>query len=412
MFDCRYARIGFVITTLMIAATDGADPSGQKSWPNWMGPNRDGVSFETDWSSNWPKDNLSVAWTRPIGVGFSSISIVDGRLFTMGHIDGEEIVWCLDAKTGDVRWTHRYPCELNDNLHEGGPGSTPTVDGNHVFTLGKEGQLFCLDVQTGEVQWKKMLQDDLEVRLPEWGFSSSPMIFGKQLILEGGRLVSHDKTTGQKNWQTARHEAGYGSAAIVSTGPDAAFMASLDCEGLRITRLDNGKPVAFHPWPSPFRTNSTTPIVDGNRIFISSAYDMGCGLFEFDGEKLKLIYSNKQMRNHFNNSILWKGYLYGFDGNSNLGRVVQLTCMNFDTGEVAWKQRGFGCGSLMIANGKLLILAESGDLVLADATEVAYQEVARTAFLSGRCWTVPVLFETRVYGRNAAGKLICVDLPK
>lgn len=383
-----------------------------KSWPNWMGPNHDGVSVETGWNSAWPKDKLPTVWTRSIGIGFSSVSMANGRLFSMGHVDGDEIVWCLDAKNGDILWTHRYPCELNDNLHEGGPGSTPTIDGDQVFTLGKEGQLFCLDVQSGKVQWEKLLQDDLQVRLPEWGFSSSPMISGDQLIIEGGRLVSYDKKSGMKNWQSARHEAGYGSAAILSTGPADSFVASLDCDGLRITGLDNGDQIAFYPWPSPFRTNATTPIVDGNRIFISTAYDAGCGLFEFDGRNLKLIYSNKQMRNHFNNSILWKGYLYGFDGNSNLGRVVQLTCMNFETGDIAWKQRGFGCGSLMIADGKLLILGEGGDLVLAKGSHTAYEELARTPFLNGRCWTVPVLFERRIYGRNAAGKLICVDVSK
>ena len=117
------------------------------------------------------------------------------------------------------------------------------------------------------------------------------------------------------------------------------------------------------------------------------------------------------MRNHFNNSILFEGFLYGFDGNSNLGRVVQLTCMNFETGKVAWKKAGMGCGSLMVADGKLLILAESGDLVLAKATPTGFEELARSSFLTGRCWTVPVLFDKRVYARNAAGKLICAELP-
>ena len=105
------------------------------------------------------------------------------------------------------------------------------------------------------------------------------------------------------------------------------------------------------------------------------------------------------------------GYLYGFDGNSNQGRVVQLTCMKFDTGEVKWKQRGLGCGSLMIADGKLLILSEDGILILAKATAIGYEELARSPFLTGRCWTVPVLFNKRVYGRNAAGNLVCVELP-
>ena len=409
---CRIASILIVVIGGITAVVDGADPAAVKSWPNWMGPNRDGISHETGWKSTWPKDGLSVSWSRQIGVGFSSISIADGRLFTMGHVDGKEIVWCLNANTGEEIWTHRYPCRLNDNLHEGGPGATPTVDGNHVYTLGKEGQLYCLDVATGKVIWEAMLQKDLDVRNPDWGFSSSAVISGNQLIMEGGRVVSYDKQTGKKNWQSAKHEAGYGSAAVFSIPTsDVEFVATLDCEALRILKLDNGDPVAFLPWSSPFKTNATTPIVDGNRISISTAYNVGCGLFEFDGQRLKEVYRNKELRNHFNNSILQDGYLYGFDGNSNQGRVVQLTCMKFDTGEVKWKQRGMGCGSLMIADGKLLILSEDGILILAKSSAAGFEELARSPFLTGRCWTVPILFNKRVYGRNAAGNLVCVELP-
>ncbi len=410
MFACRSWPILLIVAVLLATRGNAADPEMPTSWPNWMGPQRNGVSTEKDWSSNWPAAGLPVVWSREIGIGFSSISLAQGRLLSMGHVDGKEIVWCLDAQTGDVIWNHDYPCELNDNLHEGGPGSTPTIDEDRVYTVGKEGQLICLDFANGTVIWEVSLQKDLGVPLPEWGFAGSPVIVGNQLLLEAGRVVSYDKHTGKKNWQSAMHQAGYGSAAIFPGEPEPSFVATLDCEGLRITRLNNGDDVAFQPWPSPFRTNSTTPIVEGNQIFISTAYNVGCGLFEFDGQQLKKIYANREMRNHFNNSILWNGYLYGFDGNSNLGRVVQLTCMEFATGKVAWQQRGLGCGSLMMADGKLLILSEKGTLVLANATAQGFEELATSPFLTGRCWTVPVLFDKHVYGRNAAGKLVCVDL--
>lgn len=408
-------RLTISLVLLSSIATSAAHSSDKaiaaKSWPNWMGPNRDGVSQEAGWSSVWPDDDLPVAWSAEIGIGFSSVSIDRDRLFTMGHIEGEEFVWCLNASTGREIWKHRYPSELMDNLHEGGPGSTPTIDGDRVYTLGKEGQLYCLDFDTGKVIWEKQLQKDLEVPLPEWGFASSAMIAGNQLLLEGGRVVSYDKRSGNKIWQTPTHAAGYGSAAIFTHENQVKYAATLDCESFRVLRLDDGSEVASAPWPSPYGTNSTTPIVAGRYIFISTAYNVGSALYEFDGERLKHLYSKREMRNHFNNSILHDGYLYGFDGNSNLGRVVQLTCMKLDTGEVAWKQRGMGCGSLMIADGKLLILGERGELILAKATHTGYEELARSEFLSGRCWTVPALLNKRVYGRNAAGNLVCVELP-
>jgi outer membrane protein assembly factor BamB len=247
--------------------------------------------------------------------------------------------------------------------------------------------------------------------LPEWGFASSPYILGDQLIVQGGRVVSYSKSTGEKNWQTNRHSAGYGSVASFEW-KDETLLAVLDCDGVRIIQAADGAPVDFYEWESPFQTNSTTPIVRDGLIYISSGYNVGCGLFRLDdNRRLVRLYSNRDMRNHFNNSIVLDGFLYGFDGNSNLGRVVQLTCMNFATGEVAWQTRGLGCGSLMIADGKLLILSEDGRLVLARATPQKYEELTRSEFLEGRCWTVPVLLDGRVYGRNAAGRLVCVQLP-
>lgn len=379
------------------------------SWPNWMGPNRDGISQETDWKTDWPEKGLPVLWSKEIGIGFSSIAIHGNRLFTMGHDNGEEIVWCLDATTGAKIWTFRYPCALINNLHEGGPGSTPTVHDGRVYTLGKEGQLHCLNATNGDVKWKKDLQTDLGVPLPEWGFSSSAVIHKNMVLLEGGRVVAYDKTTGKKLWQSAKHEAGYGSAAVFEF-KKRDCIATLDCDALRVLDAANGKELASRQWQSPFRTNSTTPIVQGNKIFISTGYQIGSGLFEFDGTSLAEVYTNRNMRNHFNNSILYKGHLYGFDGNSNLGRIVRLTCLDFSTGEIKWQERGLGCGSLMIADGKLILLGESGTLALAKATPESYQEISRSKFLEGRCWTVPVLCGKRIYGRNATGKIVCVDV--
>jgi outer membrane protein assembly factor BamB len=375
-----------------------------------MGPKRDGISHEKGWSKKWPEEGLATRWSRDIGIGFSSLSIRDGRLFTMGHVKGEEIVWAIATDTGEVLWSQSYPSELNDNLHNGGPAATPTLDGDSVYTLGKEGQLYCFNAVTGDIRWKKLLTTELDVQVPEWGFASSPVIIGDQLLLEAGRVVSIHKRTGEIQWQTAKHEAGYGSVAVLDLPEQPRCLATLDCEGLRIVRLETGEEIAFQAWKSPFRTNSTTPIVSGNRIFISTGYNIGCGLFEFDGKSLKEVYANKNMRNHFNNSILWNGYLYGLDGNSNLGRVVQLTCLNLATGEIAWQQAGFGCGSLMVANGELLILSDVGTLVLAKATPDKFEELSRSKFLSDRCWTVPVLFERHIYGRNAKGMLKCVRL--
>mgnify|MGYP001041011725 CR=1 FL=1 len=381
------------------------------SWPNWMGERHDGISRETGWSTDWPEEGLKVVWQREIGIGFSSVSIADGRLFSMGHSDGSESVFCLDQTTGQTIWKHTYPSKLVDNLYEGGPGATPTIDGDRVYTVGKEGQLICFRTTDGKIMWQRDLQADLEVGLPEWGFNGSPFILGDQLILEAGRVVSFDKATGELNWQTEKHTAGYGSV-VSFDHQNAGLLATLDSDALRLVQADDGVEVDAFPWKSPFRTNSTTPIVHEGTIYVSTGYQVGCGLFRLNDGKLELVYDNRKMRNHFNNSILYDGFLYGFDGNSNFGRVVNLTCMKHDTGEVLWTESGLGCGSLMIADGKLVILSDDGRLVIANATSAEYEEVCSAKILEGRCWTVPVLLDGRVYARNAAGDLVAVQLPQ
>ena len=401
----------FVLFAVGVFAEAGGAEKVVRGWPNWMGANHDGISQEKISSKKWPVNGLPIRWTREIGIGFSSISIDAGRLYTMGHVDGKESVYCFNLKNGRTIWEHSYPCKLVDNLHEGGPGSTPTVDGKFVYTVGREGQVFCLDKLNGDVIWAKNLQRELRQEMPEWGFTCSPYILKNQLIFASSKIVSYNKITGEKNWQTSSREAGYGSP-IAFAHKGKTLIAALDCEGLRIVRASNGRKVADYDWKSPYRTNSTTPIILGDKIFISAGYNVGCALLQLKEDKLKLVYKNRKLRNHFNNSILQNGYLYGFDGNSNLGRVVSITCMKFETGEVVWKKRGLGCGSLMIVDKKLLMLSEKGELVLAKATEKGYDELNRSRFLKGRCWTVPVVLNGFVYGRNATGRLVCVQLPK
>jgi len=412
--------LNYLLTLVVIvAACNGgfAEAWGQDTaktatvWPNWMGPNHDGISTETGWSTRWPDAGLSVKWKQKLGTGFSSFSVVDELAYSMGHTDGQETVWCLDALTGGEVWKHSYAALLNPNLYEGGPGSTPTVHANLVFTLSVDGRLIGFERKTGQIVWEVDLQKELDVGMHEWGFNASPYILGDQLLLECGRVVSFDWKTGRKLWQSDKHRAGYGSVRPFEHDHEM-LLASLDCEGLRNSRASDGSEVAFSAWPSPFGTNSTTPIVVKDRIFVSTGYNVGSVMFRLTDDGLKQQYAHRDMRNHFNNSILFEGHLYGFDGNSNLGRVVRLTCMDFETGEVKWKHTGLGCGSLIIANGHLLILSDRGELILAKASPEKFQEVARSRFLEGRCWTAPVLVNGRIYGRNARGNAVCCELPK
>lgn len=394
---------------------DATDPTtgtaaSTGEWPRWGGPNLDLISTESDWSSDWPGESLPEVWKTSIGIGFSSVAISDGRLFASGHRDRNEYLFCLDPKTGTELWSIHYPCALVDNLHEGGSGATPTIAGPRGFAFSREGELRCFNVENGEQFWLKDIPTELGVEMPEWGFTASPLVINDKVILEAGRLAAWQVDSGEKVWQTELYPPGYGSAVAFESG-DETLVATLNNEKLLVVRPEDGKEVASTPWTTKYLTSGTTPIVAEDTLFVSTGYRQGCGLFQLADGQLREVYRNKEISNHMNNCVLRDGFLYGIDGQSNSSRNCSLVCMDYQTGEKQWEERGYGCGSLMLAGDRLLVLSDDGTLAAVKASPEAFGELARAKVLEGRCWTVPVLLDGLVYCRNAAGDLVCVQLP-
>jgi outer membrane protein assembly factor BamB len=383
-----------------------------EDWPNWRGPRHDGISREA-----LPKADFSkIAWRAKIGVGFSSMAVANGRVFALGctgkRRGNEETFTCLDAATGKKIWSDTYPAALVDYLHEGGPCASPTVDGKRVYGYSKSGRLACYNVADGEKYWTADLMAKAGLpKPPEWGFAGSPLILGNRVIVEATFTCALDKATGKEIWRSKKYKPAYGSP-IAFQYKNKIYLATLKTDGLVILDAQTGKTVAFQDWRTSFRTNSTTPIIIGNKIFISTGYQRGCALFEFTGNGLKQIYTNKNLSNHMNNSVVLGDFVYGFDGNTH-GRVPkQIVCMRLADGVVQWRKDGYLCGSLMAVQNQLLILGEKGKLALGPASPKGFTPTAEAQILQGRCWTVPVLSNGRIYARNAAGTLVCVDARK
>ena len=377
-------------------------------WPQFLGPDRNGISKESGWNSDVSK--AKVLWTAEVGLGFSSFSVAGGKVYTLGHADGNETVYCLDAATGEVKWKQSYPCDKIAKYYEGGSSSTPTIDGSSAYVLGKEGQFHCFDAGTGKVKWKKDLKEELGARTPEWGFSASPLILGDLVIVQANCTAAFKKESGELVWKTSPFQQAYGSPYPFEKG-GKTYIADLNTEGLIVVDATKGNVVAQTRWKTTFNTNSTTPIVHGDHIFLSTGYGKGCGLFKFTGSDLEEVYTSKDMANHMNNSILHEGHLYGFHGNAHGGGRAVFRCIDFKTGKTKWTQDGLGCGSLTMADGKLIIFSERCDLVIAEASPEAYKEISRkSAVLKGRSWTQPVLANGRIYVRNVPGDVACVEV--
>ncbi|MEJ2701713.1 MAG: PQQ-binding-like beta-propeller repeat protein [Sedimentisphaerales bacterium] len=401
----RTFLLGLVICAIalgMSASTNAAD------WPNYRGPNYDGVSSETGWSTTWPASGPKIPWERQIGIGFASMSVSNERVYATGNVDDHDIVYCLDANTGKEIWKTSYPCPLFNKNHEGGPCATPTVEGDAVYTLSKNGDAIRFNAATGNIIWHTKLVKDLGFKLPTWFLSSSALLVNDVVILNVGSYgVGLNKANGSVVWQNGKGVPGYASGVpwMLDGQKCVAMAVSVEVAGLNPA---TGKLMWKFPWKTSYAINAADTIVSDDTVFISSGYNRGCGLYKINGSSVTEVWQNKNMRNHINCSVLWQGHIYGFDG--QVGGGGKLACIDFKTGQKVWSQGGLGTGSLMIADGKLIILGESGKLAIAEASPEGYKELASAQILKGKCWTVPVLANGKIYARNAAGHLVCVDV--
>ena len=380
-----------------------SQPLFAEDWYQWRGPDRNGISDENGWSATWSAEGPKQIWKLSVGTGYTSVSVSNGFLYTMGNVDKTDTVYCLDANKGTEIWKYSYPCAAEGNGYPG-PASTPTIDGNSVYTLSREGHLFCFDAKTGQVKWSKNIPKDFEANPPDWGIACSPLVFGEKLIVSASKTLALNKDTGELFWKSQDYNGGY-SSPIIFYFEMKPLLAIFNTLGLVILNPENGQEITHQEWKTDYNVNASTPIVAGSNIFISSGYNVGGALFSFDGKSLNQWWKNKDMRNQFTNCVLFKDYLYGFD-------EEQLRCLDFMTGTVKWTQKGTGVGTLMIADGKLIAMTAKGTLLIVEASPDAYKELASANVLGGLCWTVPVLSGGKIYCKNHEGDLVCLDVKK
>ena len=371
-------------------------------WPQWRGPARDGISTETGLLTSWPAAGPPLVWkTRGLGEGFSSFSVSDGRLFTQGQRNGTQYVIALDEQTGEKLWE----IPNGESFHErraGGPRGTPTIEGGRVYAVAANGNLTCLQAADGKRIWNTKLLDRFGARNIKWGISESPLIDGNRLIVnpggKGASVVALDKNNGNVIWKSQSDRAGYSSAVAADIAGIRQYIV-LTGNGVLGLRAGDGGILWRYDEISNRTANVATPIVKGDSVFVSTDYGTGCALLKIEaagaGIRASEVYFNRDMRNHYGTSVLVGEYLYGFSSSI-------LTCMNFSTGKVAWKDRSVGKGQVAYADGKLYIFSEDGVVGLAEATPEAYRELSRFEIEHGdvRTWTQPVIANGKLYLRD------------
>jgi outer membrane protein assembly factor BamB len=402
-------RRAVLVAIAVVAAVAGS--ASAADWPRFRGPNLNGVSAETGLLQAWPEGGPKELWRVPLGEGYSGVSVVGDRAYTLYITDGKEVLGVFDTASGAELWN--YPVgERWKDMMGNGPRSTPTVADGVVYVLGAHATLAAVDVETGKELWRQDLKQTLGARPPTWGVSTSPLVEGELLILDaGGRsghsIVALDRRNGELVWHAESDKAGYATPLPVTLGESRQVVLFTGTQVVGVDPAD-GRVRWKRRWKTSYDVNAATPVfIPPNRLFVASGYSTGGALFELavDGQATRVteLWTSPRMRNQFSSSIYHEGHIYGFDNGT-------LKCLDAATGEEKWAAReGFGHGSLTLAEGHLYVLGDKGKLALVEATPAGYREKGSVDVLEGKCWTVPTLAGGRLYLRNEK-QLVALDV--
>ncbi len=440
---CTFILVGWT------AAVSAAD------WPQFLGAGRDGKSTEAGFEMDLSKAGM--AWNSPRGESYSAPSVSGNRLIQHTRFQGLEKIRCLDAATGRLLWSDEYPTTYRDRFNYlGGPRATPAIANGRVYTLGVQGVLNSHRLEDGTLLWRRRLADEFDVDTDFFGFACSPLVEGDLVVVNLGMgkcVAAFDAATGETRWISGEQWGRSYASPVAATlhGRRMLFVfsggeSSPPVGGLLCIDPATGEILDRFAWRSPRHAsaNASTPVISGNRVFISSSYDVGGVMLEvLPGFTFKEVYRTKAYASHWATPTLVEGYLYGFANN-------KLVCMEWATGKRIWRtvpkvgnqvfqslengagqggaahyrpepgEDGFGIGSLIYVDGHFLCLGETGLLAWMDLSPEGCTILSsRRLFTADQTWTAPVIANGRAYlcqnlpePEKSEPRLICLDLKK
>ena len=416
-------RLRLLIVCALSAAYGVAQTAD--GWPQWGGPARNFVVEVEGLADGWPEAGPPILWSRPLGLGHSSIAVDEGRLFTMyrlgedgraGRWEPQETVIALDAESGETLWEYTYDSEPLNFRYGAGPHATPTVVGDRVFTAGTNKQIHAFDKGTGELLWAHDLVNDsgapptLVRPAVKAGYACNPVVYEDTLILsaggEGQAVMALRQSDGEVVWKSGDFLVAQASPILIEVGgePQVVVVGGQTVNGLN---PDTGEVLWSHEHDTDGDMNNSMPVWgDNNILFVTSAYDAGSRALRVTADGAEELWFNNRFKVMFSNVVRLGDYIYGTSG--DFGPAF-LTAININTGEIAWQERGFNRSSLLYADGKAIILDEDGTLVLARLSPEGIEELARTSLFTTTAWSVPSLVGTTLYARDRE-KIVAVEL--
>ncbi len=389
-------------------------------WPQFLGPNRNGISSETKLIDTLPPGGPKEVWRIKGGAGMSGLVVSKGKLVTMWQRAGKQSVVVLDAKTGKLLQDVAIGGEYRNGMGVG-PRATPTIVGDVAYAFSGEGILLAVDINKGTVIWKSDVLRETDGREADYGMSSSPLVVDDVVIVAAGApgaaVVGYDRKSGKLAWQAGNGSAGYSSAANLKVGGREQVVAYTGAGAMGLA-AKSGDVLWRFPYKTDFDCNIATPLAYKGQVFISSGENHGCALLglepsgqTFDVETVwKSNGPSSVMRNEWQTSILLDGHLYGMDNVGGAGPITNLNCVDIATGKRVWQERRFGKGNLIAADGKLWISTMKGDLVVVRASPKGFDELGRAKVIDGTR-QAPALVGGLLFLRDDS-QVVCLDIRK
>lgn len=412
-------------------------PLAADDWPQWRGPQRDGIWRESGIVNTFSSDQLPHKWSAEIGSGYSGPTVADGRVFVTDRgLDGDasqqERVLCFDDATGRRLWEHAYDARYTIS-YTAGPRAAVTIDQQRAYAVGAMGHFHCLDVRTGDVIWKRDLEQEYSIAMPIWGIAAAPLIYRDSVIQQVGGtpdacIVAFDKRTGEERWRALPDRAGYSSPVLIEQGEQQVLVC---WTGDSVSGLNpnNGKvywSVPFPPTQMPI--GIVTPVTDGERLYVSSFYD-GSLMLQLDQEEPKATVLWKKAGRDEKNTvslhvmigtpILEDGYVYGVDS------YGQLRCLDADTGDRVWEDTTavptarWATIHMVRHDEDVWMFNDQGELLIGNLSPEGFEEKSRTKLIEqttgqlsrrgGVTWAHPAFANRHVFARNDK-ELVCASL--